>query len=95
MTDLEHEHIRHSPEGGQALQDYLKAVGKKGALDVKTRELLMTALACVQGCPYCTELHIGKARAAGASKEEVGEALLIAALEGAETQLAWWKDIHA
>ena len=53
----------------------------------------MAAMACVFRCPHCTETHVKGALEAGASKEEVTEALLIAAVEGAGTQLAWNKDI--
>jgi AhpD family alkylhydroperoxidase len=62
-------------------------------LERKTKELLMLALACVLRCPHCTEEHIQGALDAGASKEEITEALLIAAVEGAGTQLAWNKDV--
>ncbi len=54
----------------------------------------MAALACVLRCPHCTEAHVKGALEAGASKQEVSEALLIAALEGAGTQLAWCQDIY-
>lgn len=70
-------------------------MSEKTVLDAKTRELLMAALACVLRCPYCTEAHIEGALEAGASKQEVSEALLIAALEGAGTQMAWCQDIYA
>ncbi len=62
--------------------------------DKKTKELLMLALASVFRCPHCTEAHIEAALEIGISKEEITEALLIAALEGAGTQLAWAKEIY-
>ena len=84
----------NSPELGKPLQDFYEACKEKGVLDKKTKELLMLALACVFRCPHCTEEHIRGALDAGASKEEITEALLIAAVEGASTQLAWKKDIY-
>jgi AhpD family alkylhydroperoxidase len=81
-----------SPEIGGAFADFLRTANREGVLDKKTKELLMTALACVFRCPHCTEEHIRGALEAGATKQEVAEALLIAALEGAGTQLAWAKD---
>ncbi len=86
-------YIKQSPEIGKLFRDFYSACSEKGVLDAKTRELLMCALACVLRCPHCTESHIQKALKVGASKAEVAEALLIAAVEGAGTQLYWAKGI--
>jgi len=82
-----------SPEIGEAFQKFYQACKTKGALDGKTKELLMLALACAFRCPHCTDDHIRGALDAGASKQEVAETLLIAAVEGAGTQLYWAKDL--
>ena len=83
-----------SPELGGPFEDFSKACKEKGVLDRKTKELLMVALASVFRCPNCTEVHIKGALDVGASKEEVTEALLIAALEAAGAQLAWQKELY-
>lgn len=83
-----------SPELGGPFEDFYEACKEKGVLDRKTKELLMAALACVFRCPHCTEAHIKGALEAGASKEEITEALLITALEAAGTQLAWQKELY-
>ena len=67
---------------------------EEGALSDKTRELLMLSLACAFRCPHCTEEHIKEALEVGASREEISEALLLTAVEGAGTQLYWAKDIY-
>ncbi|MFP4380878.1 MAG: carboxymuconolactone decarboxylase family protein [Candidatus Sumerlaeia bacterium] len=82
-------YVENSPEIGKAFADFYEAAGSKGVLDKKTKELLMLALACTFRCPHCTKEHIKKALDVGCSKQEVTEALLIAAVEGAGTQLAW------
>ncbi len=87
-------YVNQSPEIGRAFNQFYQACNEKGALDKKTRELLMAALACAFRCPHCTEEHIGLAQEAGASKQEVAEALLIAACEGAGTQLYWLKEVY-
>ena len=84
--------ILNSPELGSPLHQFYKACREEGVLDKKTKELLMVALACVFRCPHCTEEHIKGAFEAGATKEEITETLLIAAVEGAGTQLAWNKE---
>ncbi len=56
-----------------------KIVGRDGAIPRKYRELLAIAVACTTQCPYCIEAHAKGAKAAGASREEIVEASLIAA----------------
>jgi AhpD family alkylhydroperoxidase len=82
-----------SPELGKKFHDFHQACNEDGVLDKKTKELLMLALASVFRCPHCTEAHIKAALEIGVSKEEITETLLIAALEGAGTQLTWAKEI--
>ena len=47
-------------------------------LDAKTRELIALAVAVTTRCEGCIDAHVRKARTAGASKEEVAEALGVA-----------------
>ena len=57
-----------------------KIVGRdEGAIPRKYRELIALAVACTTQCPYCIEVHVKAAKAAGASREEVTESSLIAA----------------
>src|SRR5919204_630894 len=50
-----------------------------GAIPRKYRELIALGVAFTTQCPYCIEVHTKNAKAAGASREEVTEAALIAA----------------
>jgi len=55
-------------------------VGREnGAIPKKYRELIAIAVSCTTQCPYCLEAHASAAHAAGATREEVVEASLIAA----------------
>ena len=57
-----------------------KIVGREdGAIPRKYRELIALAVACTTQCPYCLEVHAKAAKAAGATREEVVEASLLAA----------------
>ncbi len=56
-----------------------KIVAKDGAIPRKYRELMAIAVACTTQCPYCMEAHAKGAKAAGATREEIVEASLIAA----------------
>ena len=57
-----------------------KIVGKEdGKIPRKYRELMAIAVACTTQCPYCLDVHTRNAKKAGATREEVVEATLIAA----------------
>jgi AhpD family alkylhydroperoxidase len=50
-----------------------------GAIPRKYRELMAIAIACTTQCPYCLDVHTRGAKRAGATREEVAEAIFIAA----------------
>jgi AhpD family alkylhydroperoxidase len=50
-----------------------------GKIPRKYRELIAIAVAHSTQCVYCIEVHTKNAKRAGASKEEVAEAVLLAA----------------
>lgn len=52
-----------------------KAALRPGALETKTKELLALGIAVVQQCDGCIASHARGAARAGASKEEVAEAI--------------------
>ncbi|WP_226554372.1 MULTISPECIES: carboxymuconolactone decarboxylase family protein [Celeribacter] len=50
-----------------------------GAIPPRTREIVAVAVAHATGCPYCIQSHVQKAKAAGVTKAEVAEAVLLSA----------------
>jgi len=50
-----------------------------GKVPWKIRELIAVAVAHTTQCPYCIEVHAKNAKKAGATKEEVAEAIFVAA----------------
>lgn len=52
---------------------------KDGKIPHKMRELIAVAVAHTTQCPYCIKVHTQNAKKAGASKEEVAEAIFLAA----------------
>lgn len=52
---------------------------KESALPRKVKELIAIAVAHTTQCPYCIESHVKAAHKAGASKEEIAEAIFVAA----------------
>lgn len=69
----------HAPEGTKAFWAFDKAAWADGAIPKKYKELIAVAVALTIQCPYCIELHVGRARAAGASEAEVAETILATA----------------
>lgn len=82
----------HLPGPQQKFIDFAQAVYGDGALDRKTKELIAVATASVGRCPHCTEGHIDGAKDAGASEQEIAEALAVAWAQGSGTQVFWMKD---
>ena len=85
--------VLNSPELGAPLADFYDCCNDIGVLDKKTKELLMVVLASVFRCSSCFEKHVKGALEAGVTKEEVTEALLIAAGQAAITHVAWQREI--
>ena len=69
-----------APADFEAWVNLDKTVGRAdGAIPQKYRELIAVAVACTTQCPYCIEAHAKAAKKAGATREELTEAALVAA----------------
>lgn len=78
---------------GPAYQHFANVAKQKTVLDEKTKELIRLSISSVFRCSHCTEHHIKKSFEAGATKEEISEALLLASLQSAGTELHWSKEL--
>jgi AhpD family alkylhydroperoxidase len=65
---------------GSAWQEWMAVFNPKGALDGKTKELIGLAVAAQVPCEYCIYAHTLGARHAGATDEEIKEAVAASAL---------------
>ena len=63
----------------EAWRSFSKTVFEAGALPEKTKQLIAVAVAHVTQCPYCIRSHTKYALRKGASKEEIMEAIWVAA----------------
>lgn len=70
---------RLAPEPDAAFKTFSDAVFKDGALDQRSKQLIAVAVAHVTQCPWCMEGHVKAARRAGASPEQIMEAIWVAA----------------
>jgi AhpD family alkylhydroperoxidase len=68
-----------APEALKAFWAFDKAAMAAGAIPAKYKELMALAVAFTTQCPYCIQIHAGKAREAGASDQEIAEVVAVAA----------------
>lgn len=68
-----------APETMEAWRHFSRTVFKEGALPEKTKQLIAVAVAHVTQCPYCIRSHTRQALSKGAAKQEIMEAIWIAA----------------
>ncbi len=72
----------HQPEVHEAYWRTHEAAMAPGALDRATKELIGLALVVAMHCEVCTTMHVRDCVRAGASREQVYEALNVAIMEG-------------
>ena len=69
-----------APKEFATFVEFDKTVGREdGAIPRKYRELIALAVACTTQCPYCLDVHTRNAKRAGATRQEVAEAAMLAA----------------
>lgn len=76
-----HAERRHAlaPETDDAFRAFSRAVFAEGALEAHTKQIIAVAVAHVTQCPWCIEGHVKAARRAGATQEQIMEAIWVAA----------------
>jgi AhpD family alkylhydroperoxidase len=68
-----------APEIDAAFRQFSRAVFAEGQLSKKTKQLIAVAVAHVTQCPYCIRGHVEGAKREGATREELMEAIWVAA----------------
>lgn len=68
-----------APETEKAFQAFSRQVFVDGALPAKTKQLIAVAVAHVTQCPYCIKGHTKAALRHGATRQELMEAIWVAA----------------
>ena len=77
--ELAEERRTLAPDIEKAFQAFSQKVFADGALSVKTKQLIAVAVAHVTQCPYCIRGHTKAALNQGATRQELMEAIWIAA----------------
>ena len=70
------------PQALESFERFHRAAVAPGALDRKTKELIALAISVTAGCDDCIAHHVHDAVEAGASREELADALGVAVLMG-------------
>lgn len=81
--------MKLSPDTVRGYRMLSDANAKEGHLDAKTRELISLAAAVTLRCDGCIVVHTDAALKAGASKEEISEALGVAVAMNAGAALIY------
>jgi AhpD family alkylhydroperoxidase len=82
------------PQGAEAFGNFYAAVTEKGHLDPKTRLLIMLVGASQGRCRHCVGGQIDRLKKeVGATNQEIAEAMMLASLAAAGTNMAWAKEV--
>ena len=77
--ELTHMRRELATDAAAAFHDFGEAVFADGALTTKTKHIIAVAAAHVTQCPYCIRSHTRAAQREGASRQELMEAIWVAA----------------
>ncbi len=70
------------PDAIKGFQEFMGSVKKDGALSTKFKELIGIALSIAKQCKFCVAWHVKRALEAGATREEIIEACMVAGTLG-------------
>ncbi len=77
----------------ELFNNFSEKVYEENILNKKTKELIAIACSVMADCVPCIEWHYKKAREAGASKEEIAEALAIPMSVSSGSKRAKYSDL--
>jgi len=80
------------PDADRAFWDFKSSILESETLPRSTKELIAVATSTMLRCRHCTRSHIEAALEHGATKAGVAEALGVAWVIGAGTQVVWHKE---
>ena len=84
-----------APGAFDALVRQNEAVMSEGALPTRVKELIAVAPSISTRCEPCLRVHVRRAREAGATPEEVAEAIAVATLMEGGPAYVWSKRMMA
>ena len=82
VQELMNKYGQESPDTMAGVMKLHKAASEEGALSSKVKELIALGIAIVVRCDGCIAFHVHDALEAGASKDEIVDAIGVAILMG-------------
>jgi AhpD family alkylhydroperoxidase len=80
-----------APEYLKAFMGFVEQAEKEGALSTKMKELIAIALSITAHCIFCIAFHVKNALEAGATRQEILEAAMVAGLMGGGPAVAYFR----
>lgn len=80
---------KKAPKQTNVFMNLLGECYKEGAISTKTKELISVAIGTYNRCEYCIVFHVYKALEAGATREEIIEAAMVAVAFGGGPSMAY------
>ncbi|MBD3195733.1 MAG: carboxymuconolactone decarboxylase family protein [Candidatus Lokiarchaeota archaeon] len=82
-----------NPTAMQGFKKFMGGSKEDGALSKKMKEIIGVALSVSRQCEWCVALHVKNALQEGATKEEILEACLVAAMMGGGPSLMFTANV--
>ncbi|MEJ2248503.1 MAG: carboxymuconolactone decarboxylase family protein [Candidatus Lokiarchaeota archaeon] len=82
-----------NPEAMNGFKKFMSKTKEDGALSRKMKEIIGVALSVSRHCEWCVPFHVKNALDAGATKQEIMEACLVAVMMGGGPSLMFTKKV--
>jgi AhpD family alkylhydroperoxidase len=93
-TQLFREMNKHRRDVFKNYQAFTTAIKKGGHIEPKSQSLILIACAIMAQCDMCISLHVQNAASAGASKDEIIDAGLLAVAMGGSPKLMSMSQVY-
>lgn len=82
---------KHLLEVYEKYLEFTKAASAKGGLSAREKELILVGCSVMSQCDMCIAIHVEAAAAAGASRDDILQAALMAVAMGGSPKLMYLK----
>jgi len=83
-----------NPKAMKSFRDYMNYVKTEGALSPKIKTIIGVAVAVSRQCEYCVPFYVKQALDSGATKGEILDACMMAALLGGGPAIIFKKHVY-
>lgn len=86
--------MQDMPDQLKSFAGFIKAAEAEGALDEKTKHLMLCSLGVAFQCAWCIAVHVKGCVDAGANKEEILEAAMMAVVMGGGPKMMYIEIVY-